>query len=161
MCSPAIVIPSLVVWNGGPQSDFHCCVPAVFKLSKNAKFLVISYFFFNFLIFFQSCCLDVRLARYRKQPTCDFDLCINEPNYPKEQIRQIMQNNTYMKDFLAELMGETSVFDSRSGLDDYKNICPVNRFTLQPRYGRNIDGLWRYIVNIDKYIQFFEIDKCK
>lgn len=95
-------------------------------------------------------------------------LCLTDEEYPKEDVKKMVSKN--MK-FLSELKNTrleinqkkpvTSAPESVEDLKKTQNLCSSKKGVVYPKRAKDVDDIWRIVVNVEEAQQSIEVDVCR
>ncbi|XP_050507567.1 uncharacterized protein LOC126885179 [Diabrotica virgifera virgifera] len=107
---------------------------------------------------------------FKHYKKCPHQICEDQKYYPCIEIWKEM-NKVTGNNPINSLFGElfktqemNRVLHSRVGGGTRSNtpqpLCGVTKTSLRPTVMKNVNGIWRYIVNVDKYKQTYTSEYC-
>lgn len=90
---------------------------------------------------------------------CINDLCNSTVNYPEEQILKALSKEKRFASMFGTITAPAIKIQNRFGIGP-SNVCPTREITYPPRFGKNVNGEQRFIVNIDGHTQMVHSKVC-
>ncbi|XP_072385744.1 uncharacterized protein [Diabrotica undecimpunctata] len=106
---------------------------------------------------------------FKSYEKCRNQICENAKDYPRKKIMKMM-NRENRKYNIESLFGELFKTQQANfaihprvggGTKIPKALCEFEKMSFTPWVMKNINGIWRYIVNVGKYKQTFTSENCR
>ncbi|CAH1116126.1 unnamed protein product [Phaedon cochleariae] len=97
---------------------------------------------------------------------CRHQICPYPEGYPEREIMQAMTRKESLVGMFGIILNSTfdaTIFENRSGAREItRSLCSTEGpATYQPRVMRNLNGQWRYVINVGEFQQTFSSEFCR
>lgn len=99
----------------------------------------------------------------RKIGDCLFNICEHIPNYPEQNVKEIIENNQDLHSYFGNVIEPSNpvMVEDRFGGTDYEPFCKTVDITVLPKFMKDVDDVERAIANVGKYQQVVKFQTCE